>query len=141
MRVSITELMRALPQGIKTKDVCFELSVRTWWKPRSRRMRDMFARVKKGLEQEKSPGKKATDLTQRIERVSRADSKVYVHRSREAIKMARSEQMAASQFDQMVNHESGLFGISEIGSDMRDLLAQEAVELRAAEAVAPCSNS
>ena len=50
--------------------------------------------------------------------------------------MARSEQMNASQFDQMVNHESGLLGVSEISSDLRDLLAQEAGDLRAAEAVA-----
>ncbi|MEJ2347147.1 MAG: acetate/propionate family kinase [Gammaproteobacteria bacterium] len=50
--------------------------------------------------------------------------------------MARSEQINASQFDQMVNHESGLLGVSEISSDLRDLLAQEAGDLRAAEAVA-----
>ena len=36
----------------------------------------------------------------------------------------------------MVNHESGLLGVSEISSDMRDLLAQEAADVRAAEAVA-----
>ena len=36
----------------------------------------------------------------------------------------------------MVNHESGLLGVSEISSDMRDLLAQEAEDVRAAEAVA-----
>ncbi|MFH1908613.1 MAG: acetate/propionate family kinase [Chloroflexota bacterium] len=50
--------------------------------------------------------------------------------------MARSEQMTASQFDQMINHESGLLGVSETSSDLRDLLAQEAVDVRAAEAVA-----
>ena len=50
--------------------------------------------------------------------------------------MARSEQMTASQFDQMVNHESGLLGVSETSSDMRDLLAQKAGDVRAAEAVA-----
>ena len=50
--------------------------------------------------------------------------------------MARSEQMTASQFDRMVNHESGLLGVSETSSDMRDLLAQEADDVRAAEAVA-----
>jgi len=50
--------------------------------------------------------------------------------------MARNEQMTASQFDRMVNHESGLLGVSEISTDMRDLLAQEAVDVRAAEAVA-----
>jgi acetate kinase len=50
--------------------------------------------------------------------------------------MARSEQMTALEFDQMVNHESGLLGISETSSDLRDLLAQEAGDGRAAEAVA-----
>jgi acetate kinase len=44
--------------------------------------------------------------------------------------------MTASQFDQMVNHKSGLLGISEISPDMRDLLAQETADVRAAEAVA-----
>ena len=50
--------------------------------------------------------------------------------------MARSEQMTAMQFDQMVNLESGLLGVSETSSDLRDLLAQEAGDVRAAEAVA-----
>jgi acetate kinase len=50
--------------------------------------------------------------------------------------LARSEQMTASQFDQMVNQESGLLGVSETSSDMRDLLARETEDLRAAEAVA-----
>ena len=44
--------------------------------------------------------------------------------------------MTATQFHDMVNHESGLLGVSEISSDMRDLLAQEADDVRAAEAVA-----
>ncbi|MDP2653214.1 MAG: acetate/propionate family kinase [Candidatus Omnitrophota bacterium] len=50
--------------------------------------------------------------------------------------MARSEQMTASQFDEMINHESGLLGVSEISSDLRDLLARESDDVRAAEAVA-----
>jgi len=50
--------------------------------------------------------------------------------------LARTEQMTARQFQKMVNHESGMLGISEISSDMRDLLAQEASDVRAAEAVA-----
>jgi acetate kinase len=49
--------------------------------------------------------------------------------------LARTENMTANQFHQMVNHESGLIGISETSSDMRDLLAGEAVDIRAAEAV------
>jgi acetate kinase len=50
--------------------------------------------------------------------------------------MARREQMTPSQFDRMVNHESGLRGVSETSSDLRDLLAREAEDVRAAEAVA-----
>jgi acetate kinase len=50
--------------------------------------------------------------------------------------LARSEQMTAEQFHQMVNQQSGLLGVSEISSDMRDLLEREADETRAAEAVA-----
>ncbi len=50
--------------------------------------------------------------------------------------LARTERMTPSQFGQMVNHQSGLLGVSEISSDMRDLLAQEAADVRAAEAVA-----
>jgi acetate kinase len=43
--------------------------------------------------------------------------------------------MSPAQFDHMVNHESGLLGVSEISSDVRDLLAKEDVDVRAAEAV------
>ena len=50
--------------------------------------------------------------------------------------LARSEQMTASQFDRMVNHESGLLGVSGTSPDMRDLLARENGDVRAAEAVA-----
>jgi len=50
--------------------------------------------------------------------------------------LARSEKMTAPQFDRMVNHESGLLGISETSSDMRELLGREAGDVRAAEAVA-----
>ena len=48
----------------------------------------------------------------------------------------RSEQMTAAQFDKMMNHESGLLGVSETSPDMRDLLALESEDVRAAEAVA-----
>jgi acetate kinase len=44
--------------------------------------------------------------------------------------------MTAEQFGNMVNHQSGLLGISETSSDLRDLLASEAKDPRAAEAVA-----
>ena len=50
--------------------------------------------------------------------------------------LARTEQMTTEQFFKMVNHESGLRGVSEISSDMRDLLAQAALDIPAAEAVA-----
>jgi acetate kinase len=36
----------------------------------------------------------------------------------------------------MINHESGLLGVSEISSDMRDLLVREGDDVRAAQAVA-----
>jgi acetate kinase len=49
--------------------------------------------------------------------------------------LARTEQMTTKQFYEMVNHESGLLGVSETSSDMRDLLAQELHDGRAAEAV------
>ncbi len=50
--------------------------------------------------------------------------------------LARTEQITTSQFYKMVNHESGLLGISETSSDMRDLLDRETHDVRAAEAVA-----
>ena len=50
--------------------------------------------------------------------------------------LARTGQMTISQFSKMVNHESGLLGVSETSSDMRDLLNREKRDVRAAEAVA-----
>jgi len=50
--------------------------------------------------------------------------------------LAHTEQMTALQFHDMVNRESGLLGVSETSSDMRDLLAREGEDVRAAEAVA-----
>jgi acetate kinase len=50
--------------------------------------------------------------------------------------LARSEKMSAKQFNEMVNFQSGLLGVSETSSDMRDLLGREAQDVRAAEAVA-----
>ncbi len=50
--------------------------------------------------------------------------------------LARTEQITTKQFYEMVNHESGLLGVSETSSDMRDLLTHEAGDVRAAEAVA-----
>ena len=39
--------------------------------------------------------------------------------------LARTEQITTTQFYEMVNHKSGLLGVSEISSDMRDLLARK----------------
>jgi acetate kinase len=50
--------------------------------------------------------------------------------------LSRTENMGAEQFNTMVNSESGLLGISETSSDMRDLLECESQDVRAAEAVA-----
>src|ERR1035438_9248303 len=50
--------------------------------------------------------------------------------------LARTEKMSAKQFNEMVNFQSGLLGVSEISSDMRDLLEHETQDVRAAEAVA-----
>ena len=49
--------------------------------------------------------------------------------------LARAEQMTTQQFYDMVNHKSGLLGVSETRSDMRDLLDLEKTDVRAAEAV------
>jgi acetate kinase len=49
--------------------------------------------------------------------------------------LARTESINTRQFYEMVNHNAGLLGVSETSSDMRDLLAQEAGDVRAAEAV------
>ena len=48
---------------------------------------------------------------------------------------SREEQMQPEQFQEMVNKKSGLLGVSEISSDLRDLLACEKKDSRAAEAI------
>ena len=50
--------------------------------------------------------------------------------------LLHTEQMTATEFNRMINQESGLLGVSEMSSDMRDLLAKESTDIRAAEAVA-----
>jgi acetate kinase len=47
-----------------------------------------------------------------------------------------SESMNASQFQKMINEESGLIGLSESSADVRDLLEREAIDSRAREAIA-----
>lgn len=49
--------------------------------------------------------------------------------------LARTERMSAARFQRMVNHESGLLGVSGTSSDVRDLLARERSDPRASEAV------
>ena len=48
----------------------------------------------------------------------------------------KSENLTPEQFNNLINHESGLLGLSETSSDMRDLLAKESDDIRAEEAVA-----
>jgi acetate kinase len=50
--------------------------------------------------------------------------------------LSRTLRMTGKQFHEMVHHQSGLLGVSETSSDMRDLLAREGRDIRAAEAVA-----
>jgi len=50
--------------------------------------------------------------------------------------LAQTEKITPKQFYHMVNHESGLLGVSDTSPDMRDLLAHEAADVRSAEAVA-----
>ena len=50
--------------------------------------------------------------------------------------LERTEGMTTREFFKMANHESGLLGVSETSSDMRDLLAWETQDNRASEAVA-----
>jgi acetate kinase len=49
--------------------------------------------------------------------------------------LARTEHMTPEQFNEMVNFQSGLLGISETSSDMRELIDHETQDARAAEAV------
>ena len=50
--------------------------------------------------------------------------------------MMKSENLSPKQFNNLINHDSGLLGISETSSDMHDLLDAETKDVRAAEAVA-----
>ena len=50
--------------------------------------------------------------------------------------LAMTDAMTPAQFQTMVNHESGLLGISETSADVRDLLARESSDPRAADALA-----
>jgi acetate kinase len=50
--------------------------------------------------------------------------------------LAHSEQMSPDQFNDLVNARCGLLGVSETSGDVRDLLAREASDVRAADALA-----
>jgi acetate kinase len=50
--------------------------------------------------------------------------------------LAQSTGVTTEQFHTLVNHESGLLGVSETSPDLRDLLARQEHDVRAAEAVA-----
>lgn len=50
--------------------------------------------------------------------------------------LSRTEKVSAREFNEMVNFQSGLLGVSETSSDMLDLLGREAQDVRAAEALA-----
>jgi acetate kinase len=50
--------------------------------------------------------------------------------------LARTEGLDAEQFDSLVSSQSGLLGVSETSSDMRDLLRIEDEDPRAADAIA-----
>lgn len=49
--------------------------------------------------------------------------------------LMKDGQLSVEQFQHMVNHESGLLGVSGLSSDMRDLLAHETSNARAAQAI------
>ena len=49
--------------------------------------------------------------------------------------LSRAQGMTADQFDSLASHESGLIGVSETSSDVRELLARQSVDVRAAEAI------
>jgi acetate kinase len=50
--------------------------------------------------------------------------------------LMRSERLDAAGLQRLVSHESGLEGLSETSSDVRDLLEREPTDVRAAEALA-----
>jgi len=47
----------------------------------------------------------------------------------------QKEALTAGQFNDLINHQSGLLGVSETSPDMQDLLKNENTDIRAAEAI------
>src|SRR5258706_2396371 len=52
------------------------------------------------------------------------------------VHLLREERLSADALDELVQRRSGLLGVSETSADLRDLLAREAADPRAADAVA-----
>ncbi len=53
-----------------------------------------------------------------------------------ALYLWREKGLSADRFGELINHESGLLAVSETSADVRDLLAAEATDARAREALA-----
>ena len=49
--------------------------------------------------------------------------------------LMKSEALSPHQFNHLINHESGMLGVSETSADMRELLKNQETDTRAAEAV------
>ncbi|WP_332369718.1 acetate/propionate family kinase [Spirosoma telluris] len=49
--------------------------------------------------------------------------------------LMKTEKLSPTQFNKLINHDSGLLGVSETSSDMQDLLDRQSSDVRAAEAV------
>lgn len=49
--------------------------------------------------------------------------------------LMQTEKLSPARFNDLIHHESGLLGVSETSSDMRDLMRREAGDVRAAEAI------
>ncbi|MBK5271954.1 MAG: acetate/propionate family kinase [Bacteroidia bacterium] len=52
-----------------------------------------------------------------------------------ALYLIRTKKLNPKEFNHLINHESGLLGISETSSDMRELMEVEDTDYRAAEAI------
>ena len=52
-----------------------------------------------------------------------------------AFYLIETESLAPNQFSELVNHQSGLLGVSETSSDMRELIKSQHFDSRAAEAI------
>jgi acetate kinase len=49
--------------------------------------------------------------------------------------LIKAEMLSPEQFSHLINHQSGLLGVSEISSDMRELMRCQGTDSRAAEAI------